>query len=258
MTIKELENELKIPRATIRFYEKENLISPARSNNGYRDYSEDDLSKLKKIIILRKLGITVNDIKSVFEGENELENIVTENIKEIEKQIKELSGALNLSKVICERNENIESFDEDFYWNYVETEEKNGNKFIDIFDGIVKYEKHLILNYFNLEDSEGKLNTSKKVALLKIAEYVILIGIFSLVLGMIENGKFSLIKFKEGIMLPVWWLIIASVIGLPLFFLSKTHPEISHKIKKVLYGIAGGITVFLLILSFLCMAGIIG
>ena len=32
MTIKELEQQLEIPRATIRFYEKENLIAPKRSD----------------------------------------------------------------------------------------------------------------------------------------------------------------------------------------------------------------------------------
>ena len=111
MTIKELENELNIPRATVRFYEKENFITPERGSNGYRDYSDDDIAKLKKIITLRKLGITVNDIKAVFDGEKDLENVVSANIKEIENQMKELTGALNLSKVICEKKENIESFD---------------------------------------------------------------------------------------------------------------------------------------------------
>jgi len=41
MTIKELEQELEIPRATIRFYEKENLISPKRGANSYREYSNE-------------------------------------------------------------------------------------------------------------------------------------------------------------------------------------------------------------------------
>ena len=42
MKIKELENELDMPRATVRFYEKENLITPSRGSNGYRDYSENN------------------------------------------------------------------------------------------------------------------------------------------------------------------------------------------------------------------------
>ena len=40
MTIKEVENLLDIPRATVRFYEKEGLVEPIREDNGYRNYSE--------------------------------------------------------------------------------------------------------------------------------------------------------------------------------------------------------------------------
>lgn len=32
-----------VPRANIRYYEAEGLLAPARSGNGYRDYSEEDL-----------------------------------------------------------------------------------------------------------------------------------------------------------------------------------------------------------------------
>jgi len=42
MTIKEVEQILGLPRATVRFYEKEGLIEPKRGENGYRDYSQMD------------------------------------------------------------------------------------------------------------------------------------------------------------------------------------------------------------------------
>lgn len=48
MKIKELEELLGIPRATIRFYEKQGLIKPVRiRENEYRDYSDEDIAKLK-------------------------------------------------------------------------------------------------------------------------------------------------------------------------------------------------------------------
>ena len=52
MTIKEIEELAGMPRANIRYYEAEGLLSPVRSENGYRDYSEEDLSILKKIKLL--------------------------------------------------------------------------------------------------------------------------------------------------------------------------------------------------------------
>ena len=35
-----------LPPKTIRYYEEIGLIRPARSGNGYRDYSSDDIHKL--------------------------------------------------------------------------------------------------------------------------------------------------------------------------------------------------------------------
>ena len=43
MTIKELEERTGMTRANIRYYETEGFLSPERRENGYRDYSEEDL-----------------------------------------------------------------------------------------------------------------------------------------------------------------------------------------------------------------------
>ena len=51
MTIKEIETRSGMTRANIRFYEAEGLLSPERCENGYRDYSEEDLKVLKRIIM---------------------------------------------------------------------------------------------------------------------------------------------------------------------------------------------------------------
>ncbi len=52
MTIKEVEQRLEVPRATVRFYEKEELLSPVRGENGYREYSEEDVVKFEKATVL--------------------------------------------------------------------------------------------------------------------------------------------------------------------------------------------------------------
>ena len=68
MNIKEMEQRSGLPRSGIRFYESEGLLSPARSPNGYRDYSEDDLDTLMKIKRLRSLGLSLQEIKEVQSG----------------------------------------------------------------------------------------------------------------------------------------------------------------------------------------------
>ena len=75
MTIKDVEMLLDIPRATVRFYEKEGLISPTREGNGYRDYSDEDVEKLQKIIILRKIGLPVEEINDLFDGAKTMEDL---------------------------------------------------------------------------------------------------------------------------------------------------------------------------------------
>ena len=72
MKIKELEAITGIPRATIRFYEKEGLLSPERKDNGYREYSEEDKDKLMKIKLLRLLSIPVESVRELEAGKLDL------------------------------------------------------------------------------------------------------------------------------------------------------------------------------------------
>ena len=78
MTIKELEALVALPRATIRFYEQEGLLTPARGSNGYRDYTEADVKTLQKIKLLRRLGLEVEAIRRIQAGERELAPVLLE------------------------------------------------------------------------------------------------------------------------------------------------------------------------------------
>ena len=49
--------------------EKEGLIQPKREENGYRDYDDETVQKLKIIKFLRNLQISVDDIKAILDGE---------------------------------------------------------------------------------------------------------------------------------------------------------------------------------------------
>ena len=48
MKINEVEQQAGITKRNIRFYEQQGLLSPKRNGeNGYRDYSEEDVAELK-------------------------------------------------------------------------------------------------------------------------------------------------------------------------------------------------------------------
>ena len=130
MTIKEVEQLLEVPRATIRFYEKQGLIAPARGENGYRDYTDEDFETLKKIIILRKIGMTVEEIRDLFDGIQSMDKALDANIENLQKQMDELKGAIKLSQKMKEDIVQIDSMNVNAYWHTIEEEENQGNRFI--------------------------------------------------------------------------------------------------------------------------------
>lgn len=69
MTIKELEQLVGLPRASIRFYEQEGFLSPRRLKNNYRDYSPEDARTLAKIKLLRQLHLDLDSIRRLEAGE---------------------------------------------------------------------------------------------------------------------------------------------------------------------------------------------
>jgi len=52
---------------TLRYYEKEGVISPKRSENGYRYYDENDIAALKYIVVMKYAHFTLSEIKSMEE-----------------------------------------------------------------------------------------------------------------------------------------------------------------------------------------------
>ena len=249
MTIKELEQELEIPRATIRFYEKEHLIAPKRSENSYREYSEEDVITLKKIIILWKIGLSVCDIKNLLDGTFTLQPLLEKNISELQNQIKELEGAISVCQIMQDRNEEISGLDTTLYWNEIEAKEKAGLKFKEILNDVIEFEKGVILKEFQLVNAQGELlfgSDLKGNIIRAIASCVICGFVWYLMEG---NGR-TLHHFLEGFFFPFTCILVSSIFGLPVHFIGKKNPALANKIKKAGLCIAVAITIGLLILAF--------
>lgn len=60
--------ECSVTKKAIEYYIEQGLIFPTVRENGYRDFSEEDVRRLKKISILRNLGLSVIDIQEVLSG----------------------------------------------------------------------------------------------------------------------------------------------------------------------------------------------
>ena len=96
MTIKDIEARSGMTRANIRFYEAEGLLTPARSANGYRDYSDHDLEVLKRIKLLRSLRIPLEEIKALHNDTDDLLHTLDRHI-----------AALNAERQDIDRSEQV-------------------------------------------------------------------------------------------------------------------------------------------------------
>ncbi len=65
MTIREAAAASGLPAKTIRFYEEIGLVSPARSANGYRVFSERDVRELTFLAHARGLGFPLEDCREL-------------------------------------------------------------------------------------------------------------------------------------------------------------------------------------------------
>ena len=102
MLIQDVERGTGLDRATIRFYEKEGLITPVRSENGYRSYSEADVELLLKVKLLRQLGVSLFKIKNLQQGSDEFSTVLQEQIEILEQRIQDDTYA----KFVCKQMQN--------------------------------------------------------------------------------------------------------------------------------------------------------
>ncbi len=100
MFMKEVVDKIGLTKKAVIYYISKGLISPDILENGYREFSKEDVEKLEKISILRSLGIGIQDIKEIIScNSNEILQRISvqkeiENELEIKKQ--------NIIKSLCE------------------------------------------------------------------------------------------------------------------------------------------------------------
>ena len=148
MRTKELEEQLGITKENLRYYEKEGLITPARSDNGYRDYSEEDAERLKKILVMRRLGITIAEIRDVLEEKRTLQAVLFETLDRLDQEISSIQEARVLCAKLAEEDVTIKELDGDLYLKEIEEEQARGGRFADITKDVIANSKELITESF--------------------------------------------------------------------------------------------------------------
>ncbi|MBT2291406.1 MerR family transcriptional regulator [Paenibacillus albidus] len=112
LLIHELSKCCKTTKKAISYYEQQGLLDVKYNQSGYRVYNDNDVKVLKEITILRKLGISVAEIKVIMAGEDKHQALLKVLVNK-EFLLRQMKAQVDGLAVLLASNEEIEqSFDE--------------------------------------------------------------------------------------------------------------------------------------------------
>ena len=245
MKINEAEQLLGITKANIRFYEKEGLLNPSRNESGYREYSNADIVQLKQIVILRKLGIPVQQISDILDGVLPLQEALEDNIKSLNAQIDALNGALALTKQL--RQENTETLDTERYWELIRDQETQGFRFHALVDDYLTFTE---LNYeFLLWSLPGDALRSPW----EVAKFILGIDILTALMKL-PLGEPFFPNFLQNVIRSIGALALWTAIFIPIYFLRRRKPKLAKGLMDFLLYAAIAAMFLVPIIAFLYIA----
>lgn len=130
MRINEVEALVGITKKNIRFYEAEGLLTPRRSSeNGYRDYGEDEVETLRRIKLLRKLGVPLEEIRQMQTGAHTVGDGMRRHLVTLERDRENMDQAIRLCAALTDRQERLSDLDAAAVLEAMETMEQFGTTF---------------------------------------------------------------------------------------------------------------------------------
>ncbi len=99
MNIGEASRQAGLPAKTIRYYEDIDLIKPARLENGYREYSQQDIHCLRFLQRARGLGFAIEECRTLLSLYNDkdrasadVKSIAVRKIEQLDAKLLELAS----------------------------------------------------------------------------------------------------------------------------------------------------------------------
>ena len=130
MKINEVEALVGITKKNIRFYEAEGLLAPHRnSENGYRDYGEAEVDALRRIKLLRKLGVPLEEIRRMQSGGHTVGDGMRRHLVTLERERENLEQSIRLCSALTDRQERLEDLDAGAILAEMEAMEQSGTTF---------------------------------------------------------------------------------------------------------------------------------
>ena len=225
MKIGEVANETGLSISNIRFYEKKGLLAPSRKEeSGYRDYTAEDVNRLKTILLYRKMGLPIETIYLVFQGCVSLKVALERQTQELVKQKDEITASLELCQKAL-KDTDLEKINVDTYLDFVASEEEKGNHFVEIQEIIDDFTEYTGLrNYVCGNGCIARFINNPKVMRVVSAVWLmtcILLPIFVMLESYASDGyvSFQLIAFY------VMWSFIMLVPFFKYHFVDKNRGD---------------------------------
>lgn len=84
--ISEVAEQFDLQPHTLRFYEREGIITPERAENGIRQYTEENVAQMKMVLCLKDTGMSIKDIRRYFQLVAEGDDTLTERLEILVQQ----------------------------------------------------------------------------------------------------------------------------------------------------------------------------
>jgi len=130
MKINEVESLVGITKKNIRFYEEQGLLSPKRNaENSYREYGEDEVQTLRRIKLLRKLGVPIDEIRQIFNGTLTVADGMRRHLISLERERRNLEQSITLCQELKTMDIPASALDTERILMQMEEMEKGGTSF---------------------------------------------------------------------------------------------------------------------------------
>ena len=132
MKIKQVEELVGITKKNIRFYEEQGLLQIERAENGYREYHQKDVIRLQEIKLLRKIDISIEEMRALFEQKESLQICLEQHLKELEHRKEGLLKMQDMCERLILEHRSLESLNAEDCLEEIEQMEKEGAKFMNV------------------------------------------------------------------------------------------------------------------------------
>mgnify|MGYP000822189569 CR=1 FL=1 len=132
MKIKQVEELVGITRKNIRFYEEQGLLNVERAENGYREYHTADIARLQEIKLFRKMDISIEEMRALFEKRKSLQVCLEQHLGELERRREGLVKMQEMCQRLIAEHQSLDTLNAENCLEEIEQMEKEGAKFMNV------------------------------------------------------------------------------------------------------------------------------